>query len=53
MLRAGGLREVALALKAIHGQENLAAARSKAAEVVKAFGKLLPAAIKIVSAGVE
>jgi transposase-like protein len=47
------MREVALALKAIHGQENLAAARAKAAEVVKAFAKMLPGAMKIVTAGVE
>ncbi len=47
------MREVALALKAIHGQENLVAARAKAAEVGKTFGKLLPAAMKILSAGVE
>lgn len=49
----GRMREVALALKAIHGQENVTAARSKAAEIIKAFGKLLPAAMKILSAGVE
>jgi transposase-like protein len=47
------MREVALALKAIHGQENVAAARAKGAEVVRTFGKLLPAAMKIVTAGVE
>src|SRR5512137_1256705 len=46
------MREVALALNAIHGQENLTAARVKAAEVVKAFGKMLPGAMKIVTAGV-
>jgi putative transposase len=47
------MREVALALKAIHGQENITAARAKAAEVVKTFGKLLPGAMKIITAGVE
>jgi len=47
------MREVALALKAIHSQENLAAARAKATEVVKTFGKLLPSAMKVIYAGVE
>ena len=47
------MRELALALKAIHGQENLAAARAKAAEVLKIYGKLLPGAMKILAAGIE
>jgi transposase-like protein len=47
------MRELALALKAIHGQENLAAARAKAAEVLKVYGKLLPGAMKILAAGLE
>ncbi len=47
------MREVALALKAIHSQENRQAAQAKASEVVTAYRKALPQAMNILERGID